>query len=62
MTEIAYKPGRSIEADVSFITREEWKAELQTRLDDFQDEDGNVKASITTSPEADVAWSKVGLC
>ncbi|KAG9048459.1 hypothetical protein FS837_012833 [Tulasnella sp. UAMH 9824] len=58
VTEIAYKPGRTIEADVSFISREEWKIQLQTLLDDFQDEDRNVKASITSS-EAGVAWSKI---
>ncbi|KAG8900084.1 hypothetical protein FRC01_010271, partial [Tulasnella sp. 417] len=59
VTEIGYKPGRSIEADVSFLSREEWKAELQILLEDLHDEDGKVKAPTDMKSEAGVAWSKV---
>ncbi|KAG8979124.1 hypothetical protein FRC05_009334 [Tulasnella sp. 425] len=59
VTEIAYKPGRSIEGDVSFLSREEWKAELQILLEDLHDENGKVKAPTDMKSEAGVAWSKV---
>lgn len=59
VTEIGYKPGRSIEGDVSFLGREEWKAELQILLEDLHDEDGKVKAPTDMKSEAGVAWSKV---
>ncbi|KAG9018995.1 hypothetical protein FRB90_007375 [Tulasnella sp. 427] len=58
VTEIAYKPGRSIEGGVSFLGRDEWKAELQILLEDLHDEDGKVKAPTDMKSEAGVAWSK----
>ena len=59
VTEISHKTGRSIEADVSFLSRDEWKAELDGLLSDLTDEDGNIKRVSDLKSEAGVAWHKV---
>lgn len=59
VTEIAYHNKKTIEADISFLTEQEWKDELNVLLDDLIDEDGTVKRSTNLSSDAGVAWSKV---
>ncbi|KAG9038318.1 hypothetical protein FRB95_001730 [Tulasnella sp. JGI-2019a] len=59
VTEISYKKGPSIMADVSFLTKDEWKAELDVLLTDLLDEDGRPRKVTDMRSEAGVAWSKV---
>ncbi|KAJ6614316.1 hypothetical protein B0H10DRAFT_2045676 [Mycena sp. CBHHK59/15] len=58
-TEIAYHKKKTIEADVSFLSREDWAAELGILLGDLVDEDGNLKRSTDLKSDAGVAWQKV---
>ncbi|KAJ7700013.1 hypothetical protein B0H17DRAFT_274436 [Mycena rosella] len=59
VTEIAYHKKKTIDADVSFLSEAEWKAELKILLDDLVDDDGNLKRSTDMRSDAGVAWSKV---
>ncbi|KAJ7095314.1 hypothetical protein B0H15DRAFT_881283 [Mycena belliarum] len=59
VTEIAYHKKKTIDADVSFLSEGEWKAELEILLGDLVDEDGNLKRSTDLKSDAGVAWQKV---
>lgn len=59
VTEISYKPGRSIEGEVSFLSREEWRAELEGLIDDLTDNDGAQTRAADLRGDAAIAWSKV---
>ncbi|KAK7061658.1 nuclear GTPase SLIP-GC [Favolaschia claudopus] len=59
VTEIAYHKKKNIEADVSFLSKEEWKAELQILIGDLVEEDGTLKRSTDLKSDAGVAWQKV---
>ncbi|KZT43419.1 hypothetical protein SISSUDRAFT_693111 [Sistotremastrum suecicum HHB10207 ss-3] len=59
ITEISHHKKKTIDADVSFLTLEEWKAELTILLEELTDEDGNVRRSTDLRSEAGVAWHKV---
>ncbi|KAJ7276327.1 hypothetical protein B0H12DRAFT_1084814 [Mycena haematopus] len=59
VTEIAYHKKKTIDADVSFLSKEEWKAELEILLGDLVEEDGTLKRSTDLKNDAGVAWQKV---
>ncbi|KAJ7904438.1 hypothetical protein B0H14DRAFT_3079313 [Mycena olivaceomarginata] len=59
VTEIAHHKKKTIDADVSFLSKEEWKAELQILLSDLVEEDGTLKRSTDLKSDAGVAWHKV---
>ncbi|KAF7352854.1 Nuclear GTPase SLIP-GC [Mycena venus] len=59
VTEIAYHKKKTIDADVSFLTKNEWKAELNILLGDLVEEDGTLKRSTDLTSDAGVAYSKV---
>ncbi|KAF7301325.1 hypothetical protein MIND_00697600 [Mycena indigotica] len=59
VTEIAYNAKNSIDADISFLSREEWKSELQILVDDLTEEDGTLKRTNDLKSDAGVAWQKV---
>ena len=59
VTEIGYHKKKTIDGDVSFLTKQEWREELSVLLDDLVDEDGNPKRSTDLRTDAGVAWSKV---
>ncbi|KAJ7809368.1 hypothetical protein B0H14DRAFT_3112574 [Mycena olivaceomarginata] len=57
VTEIAHHKKKTIDADVSFLSKEEWK--LQILLSDLVEEDGTLKRSTDLKSDAGVAWHKV---
>ncbi|KAG1907278.1 uncharacterized protein F5891DRAFT_940152 [Suillus fuscotomentosus] len=59
VTEIAYHAAPTINADVSFLSEAEWRAELAVLLDDLVDEDGNLKRTTDLRSDSGVAWHKV---
>ncbi|KII94798.1 hypothetical protein PLICRDRAFT_86263 [Plicaturopsis crispa FD-325 SS-3] len=59
VTEIAYHSKKTIDADVSFLSEDEWKQELEVLLDDLIDEDGRLKRATDLKSDAGVAWQKV---
>lgn len=59
VTKIGYHAKKSINADVSFLSKQEWRDELRVLLDDLLDEDGNMKQSNGLHTEAGIAWQKV---
>lgn len=59
VTELAYHNKQTIDADVSFLSEAEWRAELTVLLHDLVDEDGNIKRSTDLKSDAGVAWQKV---
>ncbi|KAF9006452.1 hypothetical protein BDQ17DRAFT_284172 [Cyathus striatus] len=59
VTEISYHGKNSIDADVSFLSEQEWRQELGVLMHDLLDEDGNVKRSSDLKSDAGIAWSKV---
>ncbi|KAJ7667949.1 hypothetical protein DFH06DRAFT_1280748 [Mycena polygramma] len=59
VTEIAYHKKKTIDADVSFLSESEWKAELQILLQDLVEEDGSLKRSTDLKSDAGVAFMKV---
>ncbi|KDQ17600.1 hypothetical protein BOTBODRAFT_29776 [Botryobasidium botryosum FD-172 SS1] len=59
VTEIGYHSRKSVAAEVTFLSVEQWKAELAILLDDLRDEDGRVKHSVDLSSESGTAWHKV---
>lgn len=59
VTELAYHNKPTIDADVSFLSEAEWKAELTVLLHDLVDEDGTLKRSTDLKSDAGVAWQKV---
>jgi hypothetical protein len=56
---LAYHNKQTIDADVSFLSEAEWRAELGVLLQDLVDEDGNIKRSTDLKSDAGVAWQKV---
>lgn len=62
VTEIGHHTKKTIEADVSFLSDAEWRAELTVLLDDLVDEDGNLKRSTDLRSDAGIAWQKVVIC
>ena len=60
VTEIGYHKKSTIDADISFLSEAEWKAELTILLTDLVAEDSNPKQSmVDLKCEAGVAWQKV---
>ncbi|KAG2135905.1 uncharacterized protein EDB93DRAFT_1303704 [Suillus bovinus] len=59
VTEIAYHAAPTINADVSFLSEAEWRAELAVLLDDLVDGDGNLKRNTDLRSDSGVAWHKV---
>ncbi|OAX43900.1 hypothetical protein K503DRAFT_846915 [Rhizopogon vinicolor AM-OR11-026] len=59
VTEIAHHAAPTIDADVSFLSEAEWRAELTVLLDDLVDEGGNLKRTTDLRSDAGVAWHKV---
>ncbi|KAG2077497.1 hypothetical protein BDR04DRAFT_1196025 [Suillus decipiens] len=59
VTEISYHATPTINADVSFLSEAEWRAELAVLLDDLVDEDGNLKRTNDLRSDSGVAWHKV---
>jgi hypothetical protein len=59
ITEIAYHSKKTIDADISFLDTEEWKAELEILLFDLTDDDGRAKRVTDLKAESKVAWDKV---
>ncbi|OBZ77146.1 Nuclear GTPase SLIP-GC [Grifola frondosa] len=59
VTEIGYHARKTIDADVSFLSEQEWREELSVLLDDLVDEDGHLKRSTDLRSDAGIAWSKV---
>ncbi|KAJ7638747.1 hypothetical protein FB45DRAFT_988699 [Roridomyces roridus] len=59
VTEISYHTKKTIDADISFLSREDWKAELDILLGDLIEEDGTIKRTTDLKSDAGIAWSKV---
>ncbi|RXW25223.1 hypothetical protein EST38_g555 [Candolleomyces aberdarensis] len=59
VTEIAYHDKRTINGDISFLSAEEWKQELEVLRHDLVDEDGTIKRTTDLKSDAGIAWSKV---
>ncbi|KJA29987.1 hypothetical protein HYPSUDRAFT_196279 [Hypholoma sublateritium FD-334 SS-4] len=59
VTELAYHNKSTIEADISFLSKDEWEQELAVLLHDIADEDGNLKRLTDLKSDAGVAWQKV---
>jgi hypothetical protein len=59
ITEISYQTEKTIDADVSFLSMEEWRDELTILLGDMADEAGNIRRFENMSSEAGIAWYKV---
>ncbi len=59
VTEIAYHKRSTIDADIEFLTRDEWHTELSVLLDDLSDDEGNLKRLSDMRNDAGVAWHKV---
>lgn len=62
VTEISYREGTAISAEVSFINRAEMGAELDVLKDDIRanvDKDGRIMRPLNAGSEAGIAWQKV---
>ncbi|KZV83402.1 hypothetical protein EXIGLDRAFT_754416 [Exidia glandulosa HHB12029] len=59
VTEISYHDKNTIEGDVAFLSRNEWREEIKVLLSDMVDEDGNLRRLTDLKSEAGVAWSKL---
>ncbi|PVF97245.1 hypothetical protein CPB86DRAFT_786050 [Serendipita vermifera] len=59
VTEISYHDQSTIDAEIEFLSSEEWKAELHVLLQDIQDDDGQVKQISDMRGESGIAWHKV---
>ncbi|KAG7097036.1 hypothetical protein E1B28_004429 [Marasmius oreades] len=59
VTEISYHDKPTVDADVSFLSADEWKQELSVLLHDLVDEEGNLKRINDLKSDAGVAWHKV---
>lgn len=65
VTEISYREGTSIVADVSFISAEEIEAELDVLKYDIQatrESDKPISRPINMESAAGIAWQKVRIC
>lgn len=58
VTEIRYHEESMIVAEVQFLTRAEWKEELEILLNDLVDENGKCKSLSDLSDVSEVAWYK----
>lgn len=61
VTEISYHNRRTIDADIDFLSTEQWKSELEVLLQDLQDDEGHLKRVSDMRNDAGVAWHKEGL-
>ncbi|KAJ1303225.1 hypothetical protein OPQ81_011423 [Rhizoctonia solani] len=59
VTEIGYHDQNSIVAEVEFLARPEWEAELGILLDDLVEENGKLKRLTDLRTDAGVAWAKM---
>lgn len=59
VTEISYHDKKSVDADVAFLSRKEWRDEIEVLLSDMVDEDGQLRRLTDLKSEAGVAWHKV---
>ncbi|KAF9263480.1 hypothetical protein L218DRAFT_979928 [Marasmius fiardii PR-910] len=59
VTEIGHHDKPTVDADVSFLSADEWKQELSVLLHDLADEDGNPRRINDLKSDAGVAWHKV---
>ncbi|CAE6511703.1 unnamed protein product [Rhizoctonia solani] len=59
VTEIGYHDKASIAAEVEFLARSEWKAELEILLEDMVEENGKLKRLTDLRTDAGVAWAKM---
>lgn len=59
VTEISYHRQNEIEADVSFLSYEDWKNELSSLIVDLTDENNDLRRDIDPKSEAGIAWQKV---
>lgn len=59
VTEISYHKKSTIDAEISFLSEQEWRQELEVLLDDLIDEDGKIKRATDLNSDAGVAWQKV---
>ncbi|KAL0070833.1 hypothetical protein AAF712_002054 [Marasmius tenuissimus] len=59
VTEISYHDKSTVDADVSFLSADEWKQELGVLLHDLVDEDGSLKRINDLKSDSGVAWHKV---
>ncbi|KAK1224421.1 hypothetical protein PQX77_012717 [Marasmius sp. AFHP31] len=59
VTEISYHDKGTVDADVSFLSADEWKQELGVLLHDLVDEDGSLKRINDLKSDSGVAWHKV---
>ncbi|CAE6439062.1 unnamed protein product [Rhizoctonia solani] len=59
VTEIGYHDKSSIDAEVEFLARSEWRAELEILLDDLVEENGKLKRLSDLRTDAGVAWAKM---
>ncbi|KAF8639459.1 hypothetical protein AX16_010313 [Volvariella volvacea WC 439] len=59
VTEVAYHKKPTIDADVSFLTVDEWKQELAVLLHDLVDDEGKIRRTSDLKSDAGIAWHKV---
>ena len=59
ITEISYHKEKFIAATISFLSEEEWRAELSILLSDLKDVDDSMKRTSDLRSEAGIAWHKV---
>ena len=59
VTEISYHDKKTIEADVTFLSRQEWRDEIEVLLTDMVGEDGQLRRLSDLNNEAGIAWHKV---
>jgi hypothetical protein len=59
VTEIAYHKRSTIDADIEFLSREEWLTELSVLLEDLSDDEGYLKRVSDVRNDAGIAWHKV---
>ena len=60
VTEIHYRPGKELEAEIEFLSPTEWTKELEHLLSDIADtRKGRNKKQTQSSDVAQVAWDKV---
>ncbi|KAG9082296.1 hypothetical protein FRC06_005133, partial [Ceratobasidium sp. 370] len=58
VTEIRYHNKTTIAAEIEFLALSEWKAELESLLDDLVDKDGKLRRLADLRSDAGVAWHK----
>ncbi|KLO11957.1 hypothetical protein SCHPADRAFT_444039 [Schizopora paradoxa] len=61
-TEISYKEGPGITAEIKYLSKEEWKVELEALIDDIRQDPEDIVANTSASTQdspSQIAWSKV---